>query len=691
MNRFMALFSLFVILVLHQNCTQYTSQPASDSTIGDHHASLGGGNSGNGGSYDGKISYKRLIPGFSCDANNGEYASLSINGESANLITADGANCQVEKQIKTADLEFSKFTEKFLAYKEGLYKIETESTTNKVEDRVFAEAWCLHRALDGSIDFEIATEWLPGKQTALISYYDKMSKNPEPLSSRRELNNALVSYSNGNLRVSVQYLTKISGTYDVQGRVTGMIGNQFVDALLACRMGGQFDPEAPEFDYSLGFETFAVGQSIAPIVPSLTKSAQQFKISPALPNGITFDTKTGSIAGTPLVTFSRSTFKVSAVYGFGEIDRSVSIAAGRAVKVNSPSSVIPIQSQCNSNASNDCTLAAALSLGNSVHPLPLVVELPVGRSVVSEPKGYLITGDISIVGNSIQDSKIDGENKGRHFQVQGSGFLKLSNMTLENGVDRGGGSILVTDGSLNLNTIAVKLNKSNGDQADSSAHGGAIRFSGSDLIIKNSSFMNNSAPRGYGGAVYAMYASSIIIKDSEFQENLAYSGGAVYVAAETFDVLRTRFIKNSGEGGAIYVFSSQRTKISNSLFLENRASFYGGAIFVQTSQNFVIQDSTVTRNLASTGSALYIFTSPPDSSNYIFNSTINENAYIYQQYFPNLKGTTLHLHSGRLYLRGVRLEKNKQVENCATSFQNNSLIGFVSLGQNTSDDTSCAF
>ena len=692
MNRFTAIFLLLVVLMLHQNCTQYISQPSSDSISGKPHTSFDSDNSGNGGSYDGKLSYKRLVPGFSCGANNGEFASLSIDGLMATLTTNDGENCLQEKQIKTADLELSKFTDKLIAYQEGLYKKVSAISKIKPEDQIFTEAWCRHRGSDGNVDFEFATEWQPKTQTAFISYFDESTKNDPPMRSSRELNNALVSYSSGNLRVSVKYLNKIPGTYDVKGHVTGMVGNRFIDEPMDCRMGGQFDPEAPKFDYSIGFETAAVGRMMTTITPSLKKAAQSFKVSPSLPAGFIFDSETGSIGGTPLVAFARAQFKISAVYDFGEIDRSISLAAGRTISIRLQSiNVTYPEIPCSFETVNGCSLSSAIAFANSIKPMPLVIELPSGLWSPAEADGYLVSGDISIVGTGAQNSKIDAAKKSRHFKVNGQSFLKLSNLTLENGEARSGGSIAVESGSLHLDSVVISQSKNVGISYDSSSNAGAIKFIGSDLIIRNSKFFNNSAPLGYGGAIYAMYANSILIRDSDFQNNSALSGGAIYAAAELLDVKQSQFVKNKGEGGAIYVFYSRKTNIEKSQFLENSASYFGGALFVRSSDNLVINDVTMNRNLASSGSALYIFVSPPASSNYILNSILSENAYTYANYFPNIQGSTIQLHSGRLYLRNVLLEKNRQVNNCAKSFHNSSFIEFVSLGQNSSDDSSCPF
>jgi hypothetical protein len=55
-----------------------------------------------------------------------------------------------------------------------------------------------------------------------------------------------------------------------------------------------------------------IGQAITDIVPSLTATADSFSISPSLPNGLSFDTATGIISGTPTALQPATDYEVTA-------------------------------------------------------------------------------------------------------------------------------------------------------------------------------------------------------------------------------------------------------------------------------------------------------------------------------------------------------------------------------------------
>jgi hypothetical protein len=154
-------------------------------------------------------------------------------------------------------------------------------------------------------------------------------------------------------------------------------------------------------------------------------------------------------------------------------------------------------------------------------------------------------------------------------------------------------------------------------------------------LIKSSSFVNNTAISGNGGAIALIQAKAVAVTDSVFRQNVASSsfsygsrGGAFYSDNSNLNVTRTDFFSNtakvsygetssmygySGDGGALYALSSI-LYISKSNFTGNLAHSGqldvgggGGALYIETSAEIVITDNEFRLNgvLSVIGSSFY--------------------------------------------------------------------------------------
>ena len=182
--------------------------------------------------------------------------------------------------------------------------------------------------------------------------------------------------------------------------------------------------------------------------------------------------------------------------------------------------------------------------------------------------GIKITRSITIDGNG---STIDGKSLARLFNITGSSSQGIT-VTLKN-----------------LNFVNGMAQSSGGN-----SYGGAIyAYMGSNnhprpirLTIDNCTFKNNTATMGSdarrGGAIYYNFRpnnrdysrADLIIKNSSFENNSAYSGGAIY--ATKLSIIDSNFTGNKAvNGSAIYTSNSDygSTKsISNTRILENQAN-----------------------------------------------------------------------------------------------------------------------
>jgi len=181
-----------------------------------------------------------------------------------------------------------------------------------------------------------------------------------------------------------------------------------------------------------------------------------------------------------------------------------------------------------------------------------------------------------------------------------------------------GGAVVHNNGILNVKNSVFAYNKTapGGDVYDNitGIDGGAI-FNAGDATISNSVFRDNTSSR-YGAAIHSASYSNLIVKDSEFINNSAHSGGAIYndnrntvspgsKPTGKIHILNSRFEGNKanqnggGFGGAIVtVNNTGAINISNSTFEDNYADLWGGAIDNLSGGKLTILDSTFKRNKA---------------------------------------------------------------------------------------------
>jgi hypothetical protein len=214
--------------------------------------------------------------------------------------------------------------------------------------------------------------------------------------------------------------------------------------------------------------------------------------------------------------------------------------------------------------------------------------------------------------------------------------------------DFGGGAIYSQGGFVNIRNSSFANNR-----ADNGA-GGAIHVLQSTLTISDSLFNGNSAigavpANSQGGAIYVDGApTGVSITNSAFNSNSAYNqGGALYFNLyQNSDVLaidRSRFVGNevtngsTALGGAVSggtTGNNAQVRITNSLFANNSVTKVGGdgsggALAFAQRAAITIANSTFTNNTANgisfnaNGGAIYIVNNTTPFQ--IINSTLANN------------------------------------------------------------------
>ena len=147
--------------------------------------------------------------------------------------------------------------------------------------------------------------------------------------------------------------------------------------------------------------------------------------------------------------------------------------------------------------------------------------------------------------------------------------------------------------------IVHSIFKDNRVENISTGDGGAIYFNGGNVIVLNSTFINNSASSG-GGAIYSEFIVIILLVNSTFSHNSAAYGGVIkmaefhylYISGSNFTYNRAldQHLINNGSEGAGGVICSRSAfiyatiMILDNTFSHNSAAGDGGVIQAEDSQ-----------------------------------------------------------------------------------------------------------
>jgi predicted outer membrane repeat protein len=339
----------------------------------------------------------------------------------------------------------------------------------------------------------------------------------------------------------------------------------------------------------ISFPDGAVGRTYSfAIEPNSGMPPYQFSlISGTLPVGLTLNSESGLIQGTP------------SERGSAELTVQVTDARGDVAEIEGVLNVFGVLTFGEHGTFKGCDgLQMAFNASQDLDEIRIEqgtyechgLEIPEGKDWAH---GIKISGGWgSSFENQSDDPAVtvfDGKGEGSILKVS-SGVVTIEGLSFQNGTSEAGGAIYA-GATVNITNSSFSSNIANS--------GGAVY--GSNNII-NSIFTNNDASEG--GAVYG----SNNISNSSFSSNVADTGGAVY---DSNNIINSIFTNNEAiEGGAVYGSNN----IINSIFTNNEAS-EGGAVYGSNN----ISNSSFSSNIADTGGAVY-------DSNNIINSLFTNNS-----------------------------------------------------------------
>ena len=253
-----------------------------------------------------------------------------------------------------------------------------------------------------------------------------------------------------------------------------------------------------------------------------------------------------------------------------------------------------------------------------------------GAIYMEDPSFHYDTSDLNIKGLVIENYKIE------NCEAEGAGAIWLfavkvdiDNLSIKNCKAKMAGAIYgyVLSGSIkNSEFINNKV-----DYESEYSVGGAIHietfgtlggYPYEKLVIEDTKFEGNKAPRG-GAIFFSTKYSGIEIKDGTvFLNNESLQGGAICLIEGIMDIknaelknnkaLSNEDVKDSGNGAAIYVGPAEDYKneiktlniSEDTIITENHADNFGGGIYSNEGK-VNIDKATIEKNTALNGGGLY--------------------------------------------------------------------------------------
>ena len=250
-------------------------------------------------------------------------------------------------------------------------------------------------------------------------------------------------------------------------------------------------------------------------------------------------------------------------------------------------------------------------------------------------------------------------------------------------------------------------------------NGGAVYIDGSNISITNSSFINNRAIAGGGGAIYsARRYTNISLVDNIFNRNRAAYCGVMEVAEfyhYRINIIGNTFVYNravqqiSGNAGGVLCIRNASILVTGNTFSHNSAAGDAGVIQVDES-DVIIERSIFSNNAAGgNGGVLYTYFHPTSytitNSSFINNRAGRDGGVMYvgragshvtisQSIFSfnnaNERGGVIAIIGSNLEINGGRVFENDAAMREIVSACN-SIVTIYSVGFHTVQDPTYSF
>ena len=236
-----------------------------------------------------------------------------------------------------------------------------------------------------------------------------------------------------------------------------------------------------------------------------------------------------------------------------------------------------------------------------------------GGELILTPGEYtesqiIINKSITITG---ENATINGNHKGSIFEIEKNLTVNFKNINFINGnsnqsggaiyadttdiiidncqfinntAERFGAGIYIDNGTLKLNNSIFKDNYADYD-------GGAIAITRKPgTLIENSIFINNTAPKGWGGTFYNWYCD-MEMKNVTITGGVAETGGAIFNAGNLI-ITDSKIYNNTATdtGGALYNYANSAI-IKNTQIYDNKGVTGSDISLFRTTTNTQLNDN----------------------------------------------------------------------------------------------------
>lgn len=311
------------------------------------------------------------------------------------------------------------------------------------------------------------------------------------------------------------------------------------------------------------------------VAPEYTGAHLVFRVSPALPAGLTLDEITGKLRGIPTVVVDRADYVITAANDHGSASALVYLTAlpGEAVDVlaDGDDDTDGMDATCLSSAVSGCSLRAAFDTANHLPGDKQLVLVPPGTYKLKRSMAGL-KKQIVIAGSGPGETIIEAANRDDgtfFFAIENPLGLRLENLTLRGFSGGEGGALSVSKGSLDVFGVAFEEN--------TSAMGAVLHVSGGGAVTIDASSFTGNLARGnpaWGGVINASGANTrVTVRRSTATRNQAAWGSFAHVELDAELTLdRVTLYDNHATAAGALASPSGRLTVRESTIAGNTVS-----------------------------------------------------------------------------------------------------------------------